>query len=829
MKIFHEIKTAIFSSSVEPYLSLGFDFCYSNNSINLDDMASNAGFIIFSYPNISLEKNFDFIYYAFNNNINYIIVDLMEDSKIENNIFGYKISSIIINYPEDIEGVNYILVNSEEILDLYYVDPDDSLIKIVLEEGYSIAQMDIIFYYQLVIIPSDNITEFNEFCDEINDDYGDKNEKNSYPFENKYSIPNYYHINITENLENVCNDINCILCLEKDLNYCIVCKGNYTFIYDDKYIYGKKKICKGIENETNTDNFSHDNIILSDIKTDELTNNEKINSDKLTYKMEITNDIKIDDSSNEKHLIKTNEMNNRIESSNINVNKMLTDINSEINSDNNDNSNEISSSSHFSNSYKDALSNSKEEKSDETTVKISNENYMIGVSDNSLSYDISSDKISYLLNSDKLTENKTISDWNTFENVTDIIKDEISNKNSIISYINENMITNDYDSASNQNIINSEKISYVNNISNDNLLISDISTNNNEIFIEELINGKFKDINFSNEQLKKLYEDIKKYIFEKYNGDNIIMITGNVKIQISNVDTQKYSEELSNIDLGECGEILIKKYCKTENDSLIMLKFDFKPENETSTYVQYEIYEPLSKIFLELEECSENKISIDAPIELEPEIENLCEWLLQSGYNLFDSNDRFYNDICSVYTTQKGTDILLYDRRMDIYQLTINISLCQDGCDFQSYNIAKKKAKCNCIIKKNKINTDISEFKFYKNTMIEQFYETLDNSNFRVLICYKLAFNIKIFKNNIGSIFMTILLILLVILIILYLVIQSQKINEFIQIIIKSKFFINNNSSKSKLNKQIGEYEKKIKICKYIIIKMKLKKIKVKV
>jgi len=113
--------------------------------------------------------------------------------------------------------------------------------------------------------------------------------------------------------------------------------------------------------------------------------------------------------------------------------------------------------------------------------------------------------------------------------------------------------------------------------------------------------------------------------------------------------------------------------------------------------------------------------------------------------------------------------------------------------------------------------------------MIEQFYETLDNSNFRVLICYKLAFNIKVFKNNIGSIFMTILFILLVILIILYLVIQSQKINEFIQIIIKSKFFINNNSSKSKLNKQIGEYEKKIKICKYIIIKMKLKKIKVKV
>ena len=140
-----------------------------------------------------------------------------------------------------------------------------------------------------------------------------------------------------------------------------------------------------------------------------------------------------------------------------------------------------------------------------------------------------------------------------------------------------------------------------------------------------------------------------------------------MKIQISNIDVQKYSEELSNIDLGECGEILKKKYCKKENDSLIMMKFDIKPENETSTYVQYEIFEPLSSIFLDLKECSKNKISIDVPIELDPEIEGLYQWLMESGYNLFDSNDTFYNDICSTFTTQNGTDILLYDRRKDIY------------------------------------------------------------------------------------------------------------------------------------------------------------------
>jgi hypothetical protein len=84
MKLFHGFKTAIFSPINRKFLSLAFDFCYLDNSSNLDEMISNAGFIIFSYPNIPLEKDFDFIEFAFNNNTNYIIVDFMEDFKIEN-------------------------------------------------------------------------------------------------------------------------------------------------------------------------------------------------------------------------------------------------------------------------------------------------------------------------------------------------------------------------------------------------------------------------------------------------------------------------------------------------------------------------------------------------------------------------------------------------------------------------------------------------------------------------------------------------------------------------------------------------------------------------
>ena len=51
-----------------------------------------------------------------------------------------------------------------------------------------------------------------------------------------------------------------------------------------------------------------------------------------------------------------------------------------------------------------------------------------------------------------------------------------------------------------------------------------------------------------------------------------------------------------------------------------------------------------------------------------------------SGYDLFNLNDSFYNDICSTYTTQDGTDLTLLDRKKIIYDKNTNISMCQEGC-----------------------------------------------------------------------------------------------------------------------------------------------------
>ena len=327
---------------------------------------------------------------------------------------------------------------------------------------------------------------------------------------------------------------------------------------------------------------------------------------------------------------------------------------------------------------------------------------------------------------------------------------------------------------------------------------SEITTEfkNISIEIEDLLNDKYINISLSSENIKDIYEELKEYIKDSFNGNNVLINTSNVKIQISNLDSQTISKDLSYIDLGECGNKLKEKYCKLENDSLILLKFDIKPNDEKSTYVKYEIYDSYNKTKIDLQECSDINVFMDIPIEFSSEIESLYEMLAKAGYDLFNAKSSFYNDICTTYTNEEGSDVLLYDRRMDIYKETVNVSLCQDGCEFKSYDKVNKKAKCQCSSKDSEIDeTELAELKFGKNSMIKEFYTILDNSNFRVLKCYKLIFKLKSFSENIGSIIMIILLSGFISLMIVFILKSSKKINLYIQEILKNKFFKKDNDN----------------------------------
>ena len=124
--------------------------------------------------------------------------------------------------------------------------------------------------------------------------------------------------------------------------------------------------------------------------------------------------------------------------------------------------------------------------------------------------------------------------------------------------------------------------------------------------------------------------------------------------------------------------------------------------------------------------------------------------------------------------------------------------MCQENCNFQYYNLTTKKAKCDCSVQTESTITDTSKINFNKDNFADSFYRTLKNSNFLVLKCYKLVFSAKGQTNNKGSYAMSTITFLFIILMFVFIFNDHKKINYYIEIILKQKFFESENSKKKK-------------------------------
>jgi len=232
-------------------------------------------------------------------------------------------------------------------------------------------------------------------------------------------------------------------------------------------------------------------------------------------------------------------------------------------------------------------------------------------------------------------------------------------------------------------------------------------------------------------------------------------------------------------DLGECGDLLKAKNNISDNDSLIIRKVDIKKDNTTSTQIEYEVYNLNTSQQLDLSICKDNDIKIDvySPVNLNEDIYDLAKHLKEQGYDLFNSNDSFYNDFCSPYSSTKGTDVILADRKNQFYNS--NITLCDDNCEYKGFDTESRKAKCECNTK-TETNSNF-DANFSPNEILEKIQQLM---NVKVFSCYKLVFSLKGLKNNLGSyILITILTLFITIMIINFITINN-KITSIFTIII---------------------------------------------
>ena len=263
-------------------------------------------------------------------------------------------------------------------------------------------------------------------------------------------------------------------------------------------------------------------------------------------------------------------------------------------------------------------------------------------------------------------------------------------------------------------------------------------------------------------------------------GNNYTILTYDTSLHSTNY---AYSfDNSSKLFFGDCINILKQSNNISNNEHLIIFKIDIN-QNEQLTYkVEYSIYDLYGKK-LDLNSCKNINIILELPLNFSNGNidKNKTKELANYNYDIFNSNDSFYNDFCTIYKTKYGTDVTINQRKIIYYQ---NITLCEENCNYVGMNFENLSINCSCKIK-TYINNNNS--KFIKNTIKNSFLKYFKYSNFRVFKCYNVVFDLKNFFNNYGQIFITLCIIGQIIILGFYIKTGIGDISNKISTIIQTK------------------------------------------
>jgi hypothetical protein len=192
------------------------------------------------------------------------------------------------------------------------------------------------------------------------------------------------------------------------------------------------------------------------------------------------------------------------------------------------------------------------------------------------------------------------------------------------------------------------------------------------------------------------------------------------------------------INLGLCEDKLRSHYKILKNESLYILYIKFIEKGIQVSKLEYEVYYPLNGTNLK-------KLELNICKNINVEILNKVN-INANEIDKYNPKSGFYNDICYSYTSDKGTDMSLEDRKKQFIEK--NYSLCEENCVFKDYDEETKNAKCSCPIK---INVPlISEINIDKERLKESFSNITNIANLNVMKCYNVLFSKQGILYNIG-------------------------------------------------------------------------------
>ena len=265
--------------------------------------------------------------------------------------------------------------------------------------------------------------------------------------------------------------------------------------------------------------------------------------------------------------------------------------------------------------------------------------------------------------------------------------------------------------------------------------------NKNNILVFNNISIELSSVKLELQKIK----DYKKGIFHNYQNEEII-------------------EPTSGIDLSLCQDILKKKFGLSKDDDFLIIKADIPEKFNLTDFffieTYYQLFSYSSGAILPLSICKEEQVFVDLTIPFaslalvqpqENQLKIKTISVLSNGYDAFDKNSPFYNDICTPFTNENGKDVPLDLRRKDYYNK--NINLCNNKCKLVGYNIKSMVYTCRCKIKATP-DESVEEYEgiFIKKILYNNFKNKISNrTNIAIIKCASNVFSCEGQKKNFGS------------------------------------------------------------------------------
>ena len=209
-----------------------------------------------------------------------------------------------------------------------------------------------------------------------------------------------------------------------------------------------------------------------------------------------------------------------------------------------------------------------------------------------------------------------------------------------------------------------------------------------------------------------------------------------------------------------------------------MLKIDIDQKDKNYPIIEYEVFYPLNNGDMEILNtsfCKGLEIEISIPIMINDKIDK------------YNPKSNYYNDICTKATSKYNTDITLDDRRNEF--IKNNMSLCEENCEFITYDNNIKKTKCSC---KVKTTLSLDNIELDSKNLMKDIFNIKRISNIEIVKCYKIVFTRNNLKKNYGSFIILFIFILYFLCIIIFYCKSWKKLMGEIIKIINAKIKIYN-------------------------------------